>query len=53
MNVRFYRLGNKVAAEFDERPRIYLTSFQSKSAQALEAKKEKVLTHEAAEEFHR
>ena len=51
MNGRFHRLENNVAAELDERQRIYLHD-SVESAQALDAQRE-VLTHEAAEEIHR
>ena len=52
MNTCFLRVENNVAAEFDERQRIYRHEFSVESAQALEAQRE-VLTHEAAEEIHR
>ena len=48
MNVRFCRLENNVATEFDEGQRIYLHEFSVESAQALYAQRE-VLTHEVAE----
>ena len=40
-----------VAAQFDERQRIYLHELSVESAHALEAQRD-VLSHEAAEEFH-
>ena len=51
MNAHCYRLENNVAAEFDDRKRIYCRKF-SQSAQALEAQRE-VLTDGAVEETHR
>ena len=49
-NARFCRLANNVAAEFDERQRIYFHEFSVVSC--IEAQRE-VLTHDAAEEIHR
>ena len=52
MNADFHRIENNVAAEFDERQRIYLHEFSVESAQALDAQRQ-VLAHDETEEIRR